>query len=416
MVVVRVARFFSALAAASVLLAACSWFREDEEISYPDSFSEVEWAWESSELGRGGRILSLPRGVAVVDGRMVFALSGTNGREMWSYSDEENQAEEVSLSQSGEFLVWKVVLEELGVWERGEREAEHWFVNPVTGEVVHKLPISGYFPPRLFAGLVYVQEEESGKGDDTHFSAYEVVGGGNDEPVWTSEAHLRCETEPDFDVRNQDPVLARGVVVIPYTCVEDEISWQSSDRQTVVAGLLGLDIEDGEELWRSETTMEEASLYDSYNREIVPMNTDYTMVYGTYGHPDMFMHVRTGEVVPDMEAMLPGPDDASWMVEVQGGDEYVRLGEGLREEARVDFSGEADRGRVVPLEEGLATVVDVESDPKAVFQPWDEEAERVYVDLGIAGDEVLDMTSVPGAVVVLYRSAETGDLGVIGLA
>lgn len=411
----RVSKYFSILISVSVLLSSCSWGSEAENAPYPDSFSEVGWEWESSDPGRGGRIIPVPSGVVVVWEYTVVALAGETGRKRWSYSDEENQAEEVRISENSDYLVWKVVLEDLGVWEYGEEKAEHWLVDAATGEISHEIPVSGHVPPRLFTDSLYVQEERNKEGEDTRFAAYQISRKGNSDLLWTSEAHLKCETEPEFEVRNHDAVLAADVVVIPYTCVENEIAWRSSERQTVVAGLLGLDMENGEELWRSETTMEEASLYDSYNREIVPMNTDYMMVYGKNSQPEMFMDVRTGETVSDRRIVLPGPDDASWMVEYRGNEEYVRLGEGLSEEARVDFSFESDWNQIVPLGDGLATVADVESDPKAVFQAWDEESERVYVDLGIAGDQVLDVASVPGAVVVLYRSTETGDLGVIGL-
>lgn len=216
-------------------------------------------------------------------------------------------------------------------------------------------------------------------------------------------------------MRNQDAALVGDVMVVPYTCVEDENAWRNPDMQNIVVGLRGLNVENGDELWRTEENWNDVFVEESTERELELVNDDYLMVHDWLERTTALLDVRTGEFVPEKETVFAGPEGTDWLVEANGGNEYVRLGEGLSEEARVDFSFESDWNQIVPLGDGLATVADVESDPKAVFQAWDEESERVYVDLGIAGDEVLDMASVPGAVVVLYRSTETGDLGVIGL-
>lgn len=412
---VKANRFMVFLISCSFLLSSCSW-GGDENLPYPRSLSDVEWDWERSDPEHGGRIIPVPGGVAVVWEPTIVVLSGETGREIWSYDDEENEAEEVRLSGNGDYLIWKVVLEELGVWEYGYENAEHWLADPVTGEIVHKIPTPGYVGRRLFAERLYVQEEQVGEGEPTRFAAYQLADGEGGDPVWTSEAHLRCETKPDFEVRNHDSVLVGNTVVIPYTCVEGEIGWRNEGPQTVVAGLLALDVESGEELWRNEDVLDEVALSESSRRELERVNDDYLNVYGNFRRSSRLLEARTGELVPDRGGAFAGPGSASWLVDDAGDDEYVRLGEGLREEARVDFSRESDRSEVVPLEDGLAVVSDAGTDPTAVFQPWDGESERVYVELGIAGHEVLDVESAPGAVVVLHEDPETGQLGLVGLA
>ena len=258
-------------------------------------------------------------------------------------------------------------------------------------------------------------------------TSYGLSGG---DPVWTASDVPNCP-----DVGQVDDLSVQGeVVVAATTCFE-----QPEDRDSVayISGwdftseLVGLDPDDGEELWRVEHSIGQMP-YDSLDRDIYSRPGGLVLINYNYlqsGISLLDIEAREATYLEDQSLLWASPDGeylGLWDIETGEYRIQDRSGnvERTLERDAVSMSDDVvTRGQRVGLEDGVLYLADWVEDASAPegfarFEGFDGSTTFTWDTTTFPWDStgglaVQNALSVPGAVAVSYRY--DGEPGVMGL-
>ncbi|WP_435110841.1 PQQ-binding-like beta-propeller repeat protein [Nocardiopsis synnemataformans] len=415
----------------SIATSSCTAYQDgDSHVVYDDphtldlreSVDRVGWQWRP----RGGEevisVHPLPVGVAVILGDGVVALSGETGEVVWEYrNSEENFTGGVS--GNGDYLALEAQVPGGGGYKVMLLDSE-------TGQIEHDILIdaeevesySYLFRESgahiaLMSDRVRIVGVGEGNGDAVSLSAFSLSDG---EEVWSGPEALSCDSGKRLRLSAASSVLVGDVLVAPYTCAEFLSNEEMEEAEGAVGnqemsvGLLGVDVQDGRELWRLE---EEhiGVVNDSYDREFIRLNQGHVSIH-SQRLQSMVVDVRDGRVVMEGASVLAAAEDMSWAVQSQGRGTYVRINEAAEEEGRMEVDGEDSQGEdygVAFLEQAIVISGDVgaEESSWATVREWGGGIEEIRADMDFSEHRVNDVISVPGAVVIFHGEGEGGLVG-----
>ena len=360
-------------AVAVLLLSSCSatvevgqWFaglKEEEwepiqDLEHPTSVSEVAWRWEIPEGNDTPSVEVIPvaGGVGVVLDDGIIALSGENGKEMWSYQISGSEVFSAG-SQYGNYFV-------LQIMDSEDEDASPRMVilDLETGEPVEDYLLSGSADSSGMARgwLKNVNGERWVTASEGGLTAFAL---GSDHAVWEVKDVVKC----DENMGSIDGmVTGEKVTVVGTTCYEqpeDEDVVKMTEGRDFISGLVGIDMDTGQELWRWE---EQLGLFaaDSMERGFSLHENGLLAVEYPYDQVGQFVDPATGEVtIFDEGRVVWSSDDGSriglwdrrarnYRMEDLDGEIYESLrGEDL-DSTDFYYTG---RGNIVGLEIGRAS-------------------------------------------------------------
>lgn len=274
-----------------------------EALGYPDSVSEVAWEWQPP--GGSGLLLarSVPVGALMFHGDGVVALAGDSGEEVWKYRVKGSKVVG-DVSDNQKFVALHVDAEDEG-------QVEMVILDSSTGEILHQYPVDHGANPVSGGGVIWhqIRPALSAVTEEAWFTSTEtgeVVTArelGTDENLWSVESPLECE-----ESRTVDSVFAWDeTVVLALTCfVDSEYPGAGSmnDQVEFVSALIGLDSNDGSELWREEGLVGRHP-DDSIEREFTTFEDGMVLVRYPYSDTGQVLDAATGEVVTMKDRQIP---------------------------------------------------------------------------------------------------------------
>ena len=391
------------------------------DLDHRERVSEVAWVWESPGDYRPA-IFSIPGGVAVIHNEGVVALSGDSGDEIWKY-EVPNHAVVGNISDNGKYVVLQVGGE--------ESEGDLIVLDSGVGELVYEKPLPDFSMEIVERAMEIPQLRDSLRGvtdeswivlTESDVMAHRLRGEGNSWSVSNSEI------APCGDVTSVDSIAVLSqVVVAAFTCyeqMEGEGEKNFTEGHEFTSGFVGLEVETGEALWRSEGRVGMFPA-DSQSREMNAFAENILLVKYPYENTKQLLDVISGEVIEEgRRAVIWSSRDGSrvgfWDIE---SNDYVieDFSEGIVEslsEYKSHVPGSVlGGGGLVGLEGGVVYLAEEVSGErgKSVVAEFVGFRQREEIVFGEGVDvKIVDGLSVPGSVVVSYVDSK-GRGGIMGL-
>ena len=390
----------------------------DNPPEHVGTVSEIAWTWEPPRSTDRVGLRAMNEGVLVLLDEGVVALSGETGEELWSYRDRgQDHGFIADVTSNGEYVV---------IYD--EETYESIILERDTGQIAQEYTLD-------LDEIDYTQEFSAnpleialtGVSGDTwtvrwedSVASYDLSSG---DVVWAVSDVPNCSGGGQVDgLSVQD-----DVVIAATTCFdqpEDRDSVASTVGWDFTSELVGLDPENGEELWRVEHSVGRMP-FDSMERSISYRSGGFVYIdfnYKSLGYSLLDVEAREATHLGSRELLWSSPDGESlglWDPERREYQVQDRSGE-VERTMRPDLepmSGDilAD-GHQVGLEDGILhleeNVLDAPVDSGfARFDGFD--GSSVLTWDGEDSMSINSARSVPGAVAVSY--SVDGDRGVMGL-
>lgn len=423
-------RFLASASAGVFLLSGCGFggpthrvaAEEPPELEYPESVSEIAWEWQAPAGEDPPRLREVPGGVAVFHSEGVTVLSGENGERLWEYRDQ-GRVVLGNVSDDGE----RVLLHVFDDFE--DEETQMVVLASDTGEVLHDYPVNmderivggGELSLSIRPGLRAVTEQAWFTAEPEGALRAHTLGDG--EELWRVEQPFDCEGTGSVEA-----VMAwEEAVVLAYTCVQAvEEGGQEVEADTYtpnteyVSALVGLEPEDGTELWRDQ---ERRGRYaqDSLERTFQVVGGRTLLVGYPYGHLGQVVDPAEGPWLSTEEGSVPVwvSDDKErvgvWDHRGYGYGMVDRQGRVLEEAHQRDVYVMGLVDTPVGLAQGVVHTEGFEGEGTHMVA-FDDGKEIVpfRTDDSLALESAPTAVAVPGAVAVSYRDMD-GDRYVVGL-
>lgn len=399
-----------------------------QDLKYRDSVSEVAWHWNTSdeEIAENA-IYPVTGGVAAVLDERVIALSGMTGKIMWEHQFPEHSITGDVTDDGRRFMVFSADSKDDTARPRitaidtstGDISEEYDLVDDQTAPRFSRKWLNSVY------GDHWITTEDSESGDANRVSAHDL---GTDTETWSVDGVVGCDDEGSIDAL----ATADDTLVIATTCYErpdDESNVEMTEGQDFISQLIGLSVETGEEVWRTES---QTGLFpaDSQKRTLTVHGDGHVSVYYPYSDRGQVLNARNGDLTELKDgSVLWANEDASRLgVWEQNHENYwIQQDDAILDSlAPIDrlpldgtSSGVERSSLVVGLETGLVQVRQEISEQQegtdlAQFHGFEK---NDSIPFSWDGEDTLNLVharSVPGAVAVSYSSG--GERwGIIGL-
>lgn len=397
-----------------------------EAPDYPISVNEIAWTWEPPRGRDSLSVQEMNEGVLVLLDTGVVALSGETGEELWSYHDRSRENKLITnITSNGEYVV---------IYD--EEESRSLLLESGTGNIAYEYTTDlteidyaqVFSSDHLGIALSGITGDAWTVRWEDSVTSYDLASG---DVVWEVEDVPNCS-----GVGQVDSLSVQNDVVVAATTCFDQPEDRDSDVSFTVgwdftSNLVGLDPNNGEELWRVEHSVGdmpreslERSIY-SYPGGFVYIDFHYNSLgYSLFDMKSQRMtRLKTESLLwtsPEGERLgLWDPERGEYQVHDRSG-EVERT---VRPDLGSMSGGIADEGHQVGLEGGVLHLEEntLDAPVDSGFARFDGfEGSSVLAwegsDFPWSGEENLSVysaRSVPGAVAVSY--SVDGDRGVMGL-
>lgn len=413
---------------ALVLLPACGVLGPTEEhatleqspesLEVPASVASVGWNWQPPEDTSIEHVSPTQHGVAVAVGDGVVALAGDTGEEHWHYRRPEEAITSAGVTPDGSKVMVSDASDHTDEEDEDGPPAENEIVllDSATGDIISQHTTA--FDPQIKSGLdsnihggnnrepgIIADEalvtQESHEGEHGDIVAHSLEDGTE---LW------RSTPEPDALPKGSSGLVEHGVVVedtlvlsLLFSSPEAGSLPTEDDPNDYALTLLGLDQNDGSELWRHDTTLLDYADVPQHQMGVDETSGTlfiFSRLDRNSGDEEWLLAPETGEPVTDVDFISVREQDIVGAVdnqivtahETDSEDELQYTYEDLSGDTLDRITVDAPLARIlnatfiVPLADGLAWL-DVNQQGDFSWGP----AQVVVADKSTGHSETLDL-------------------------